>query len=56
MDEVCKHCKKQRGYHQAKTLSCPVGSKTRIGYITFHPTQVFEARKSRKKKDKPFEL
>lgn len=39
----CKHCKKIKGLHQAKTLNCPLGSKTRIGYITFSKTQTFES-------------
>lgn len=56
MNEVCKHCKKKRGNHQARTLACPVGGRSRIGYTAFHSTQVFEARKSRKKKDDDFRV
>jgi hypothetical protein len=37
----CIHCKKTEGEHNAKTRECPVGLKTRIGYIRFGPT-VFE--------------
>lgn len=37
----CQLCKKEKGLHKAKTLNCPVGSKTRIGYTSYHPTQVF---------------
>lgn len=38
----CKHCKKARGNHQAKTRMCPIGKKTRIGYIHYNDKQVFE--------------
>jgi hypothetical protein len=48
----CKHCKKIKGEHQAKTLNCPAGMKTRIGHIQFHPENVFEPMKTRKKKEK----
>lgn len=41
-DEKCKHCKKKRGLHQASTLACPTGTKTRIGYTSFSTTNVFE--------------
>lgn len=39
----CLHCKRHKGEHQAKTLSCPVGRKTRVGHLFFHPHDVFEA-------------
>ncbi len=44
----CKHCKKEKGLHQAKTLACPVGSKTRIGYICFSQTTTFEPKNEKK--------
>jgi hypothetical protein len=31
----CKHCKKERGNHQANTLHCPAGIRTGIGYIHY---------------------
>ena len=49
MFDKCKHCKKIRGEHLAKTLNCPTGSKTRIGYTSFHPTQVYEKQESKEK-------
>jgi len=44
----CKHCGKTKGMHQNKTHSCPVGLKTRIGYITYSKDTVFEEKKSKK--------
>jgi hypothetical protein len=38
----CKNCGKSKGLHQAKTLACPSGSKTRIGYTSFSSTTRFE--------------
>jgi hypothetical protein len=37
----CKHCNKNEGEHLAKTMECPTGLKTRIGYLSFGPN-VFE--------------
>ncbi len=37
----CKHCKKVKGLHKARTLNCPEGTKTRIGY-TSYSEQTFE--------------
>lgn len=56
MDKVCKHCKRRRGDHKAGTLHCPTGSKGRVGYTTFSPSQVFEARTERKIKLEGFKL
>lgn len=42
----CINCGKPRGEHQAKTLHCPQGSKTRIGYISYSTVNKFnEAKK-----------
>ena len=41
MSEKCIHCRKTRGQHNAMTKACPFGSKTRVGYCTFHPTNRF---------------
>lgn len=49
MHSICKHCGKQRGSHQAKTSNCPVGSKSKIGYTTYHQVQTFEAKPNQKK-------
>lgn len=38
----CKHCKKIRGAHHAKTFGCPVGRAGRIGHTQFSTTTVFE--------------
>jgi hypothetical protein len=38
----CKNCGKAKGLHQAKTLACPSGSKSRIGYTSFSLTTTFE--------------
>lgn len=40
----CKHCGKPRGYHQAVTLKCPIGPRTRVGYIGFCREQAYEAK------------
>jgi hypothetical protein len=50
-DHKCKICKKRQGQHKAKTLNCPTGTKTRVGYITWHNENVFVPVKSRKKKE-----
>ncbi len=38
----CKHCKKPKGDHKANTLHCPTGSKSRIGYLSYHTINTFE--------------
>lgn len=48
MFEKCKHCKKIRGEHKAKTLNCPMGTKTRIGYTSYHQSQVYERQEKKK--------
>ena len=50
----CKHCGKKWEYHNAISGACPIGLKTRIGYIQYHAKKIFEAKegfKPRKKKD-----
>lgn len=46
---VCALCGKRRGNHKAKTLHCPLGMKTRVGYTTFgagiFQPKVFKRRK-----------
>lgn len=42
---ICIHCRRHRDNHKALTLHCPVGLRTRVGYIHFHDTQVFEERR-----------
>ena len=44
----CKLCGKARGNHRAKTLECPSGAKTRIGYTQFGPG-VFDPKPATKK-------
>lgn len=43
----CKHCGKTRWDHRAKTLECPNGSKSRVGYTWFGPA-IFEAHDAKK--------
>lgn len=38
----CRNCKKTKGDHQADTLLCPRGKKSRIGYTTYGPTEFVE--------------
>jgi len=53
----CKHCKKAKGNHQSKTLACPSGKKTKIGYIHYSSTQVFDPVISKNPpKEQPFTL
>jgi hypothetical protein len=47
--EKCQNCGKIRGEHQAKTKACPVGTKSRIGWITYSPTSVFKGKADDKK-------
>lgn len=47
-DEKCALCNKERGAHKAKTLHCPFGTKTKVGYISYHPTDTFVPKKRRK--------
>jgi hypothetical protein len=51
--EKCKHCGKSRGNHQSSTGLCPVGRRSRVGYISFHGSNVFEPRKPREAKKRP---
>ncbi len=37
----CIHCGKNRGYHQANTLNCPLGKPGRAGQTSYHPVNVF---------------
>lgn len=37
----CVHCGKWKRHHKAGTLACPVGTKTRVGYVTWSSTRVF---------------
>ncbi len=41
INQKCKNCGKLRGMHRAKTLECPTGSKTRIGYTSYSNTMTF---------------
>jgi len=46
----CKHCGKDKGSHRAKSLGCPVGMKTRIGYTQYSNEQFYEPIKSKNEK------
>lgn len=39
--EKCALCGRIRGNHKARTYHCPTSRKTRIGYLSFHKTNVF---------------
>jgi hypothetical protein len=55
----CRRCGRPRGEHQAKTLACPLGRKTRVGHTSFHRDQYFDvcphdvAMLSEREKDRP---
>jgi len=36
-NDKCLLCKRPRGNHRAKTDECPMGKKSRIGYLSFGP-------------------
>jgi len=38
---ICTICGKSKWDHQAKTNNCPIGPKTRIGYINFDPNNKY---------------
>ncbi len=41
--ERCRHCRKDRGSHKAKTEACPSGTRhSSIGYTQYHANQFFE--------------
>ena len=40
----CAVCGKTRSQHKARTLNCPKGMKTRIGYIEFHDVDVYTSK------------
>lgn len=54
VDFRCKHCRKWKGEHRAKTFECPTGTKTRIGYCQYGP-DVYEPN-PKKPKTVPFVL
>lgn len=37
----CAICGKTRSQHKARTLNCPKGMKTRIGYLDFDDTNTY---------------
>lgn len=42
IDIKCIHCGKKKGNHKAISLNCPVGLKTRIGYLMYDKNKIFE--------------
>lgn len=42
ISDKCAICGKVMGYHKAHTLNCPKGTKSRIGYTQYHPTNTFK--------------
>lgn len=51
---VCKNCNLNKGDHNGEN-SCPLGSKTRIGYIHFQSNQKFKAKIATKRQQKGFD-
>lgn len=41
---TCKHCNKKKNNHRSQDYACPVGGKGRVGFTSFHNSQVFEAK------------
>jgi len=37
----CSLCHKTKGDHKAVSLHCPVGMKTRVGYVQFSATDTY---------------
>lgn len=48
----CANCGKEKGYHKGITLHCPVGLKTRVGYLHYHATDTFVPKNPKFKKSK----
>lgn len=48
-DLKCIHCKKLVGDHKAKTLNCPLGSKTSIGYTQYYQNKIYTKKVKTKK-------
>lgn len=44
MQGPCKHCGHTKDNHNGMTRACPVGRKTRIGYIHYSNVTVYEPR------------
>lgn len=43
LDSVpCRYCKRDKGSHRANDLACPIGPKTRIGYITYSKAATYQ--------------
>lgn len=42
----CRHCGKPRYSHKAKTFHCPVGRKTRIGYLDYSETNTYQPKET----------
>jgi len=41
LTDRCSLCRKEKGRHQSGTLHCPVGPKTRVGYVQFSVTDKY---------------
>ena len=35
MNGKCINCGKTRGFHKDGTMNCPIGKKTRVGYVSY---------------------
>jgi hypothetical protein len=51
LTDKCALCGKIKGVHKAKTLGCPFGMRTRIGYTDFKVFQVFTPKKESKRNE-----
>ena len=55
--DICKHCKRKRESHLAKTHNCPIGRNHRVyGYTQFNVKQTFELGKKAKVLEQTFRL
>lgn len=46
----CKYCGKEKSSHRAKSLNCPLGMKTRIGYTQYSNEQSYEPKQYKNNK------
>jgi hypothetical protein len=49
-NDTCKNCGKAKGHHKAIGLNCPVGERSRVGYILFHNINFFYPKKKDRKR------
>ena len=47
----CKNCNKPRDIHKAESFHCPLGRRTRAGYIFFSKESIYEEEKSQENRN-----